>query len=68
MQQALAAGQKLARDLQAGSLVIAEGRSLDYRIVLLPQENRTYLVGWPADTKTPQLSEPSKQLVATWDS
>jgi CheY-like chemotaxis protein len=68
MQQALESAQKLSRDLQAGSVGHLEGRSLDHRIVLLPQEERTYLVGWPADASAPQLSEPSKQLVASWDS
>ena len=59
---------KLARELQAGSLVHLEGRSLDHRVVLLPEEAKNYLVGWPRDTKVSQPSEPSKQLVASWDS
>jgi hypothetical protein len=60
--------QKMARDLQVGDLVHLEGRSLDHRIVLLPQDGKAYLVGWPPDGKVQQLSESSKQLVATWDS
>jgi hypothetical protein len=67
MQQALSACQKIGRELQAGELEHLDGRSLDHRVVLLPEENRTYLVGWPS-AKGPQLSEPSKQLVASWDS
>jgi CheY-like chemotaxis protein len=68
MQQALELCQKLAHDLQAGDLVHLEGRSLDHRVVLLPQEEKAYLVGWPTDTKQSQLSEQSKQLVTSWDS
>ena len=68
MKQAQEACQALGQDLQAGELSHVEGRSLDHRIVLLPQEEKAYLVGWPSDAKTAQLSEPSKQLVASWDS
>ena len=68
MQQSLDACHKLAHDLQAGSLASVEGRSLDHRIVLLPQEEKTYLVGWPADGPASQLGEQSKQLVTSWDS
>jgi CheY-like chemotaxis protein len=67
MQQAMDACQKLGRDLQAGALGHLEGRSVDHRVVLVPNDGRTYLVGWPA-AKIGQLSEPSKQLIASWDS
>lgn len=65
--QALEACQKLGHDLQAGDLEHVEGRSLDQRVIMLPQNERTYLVGWPA-AKGSQASEQSKQLVASWDS
>jgi len=68
MQHALEACSKLGHDLQAGSLANLDGRSLDHRIVLLPQDTKTYLVGWPSDVAASQLSEQSKQLVASWDS
>jgi CheY-like chemotaxis protein len=68
MRLAWEACQKLSRDLQAGAPTCLEGRSLDHRIVLLPKDDRTVLVGWPQDTKTPQLSDASKQLIAAWDS
>jgi len=67
MQQALEICHKLSRDLQAGSLSCVEGGGLDHRIVVLPQEEKAYLVGWPADGKG-QLTEQSKQLIASWDS
>jgi hypothetical protein len=68
MRQALEACHKLARDLQAGSIAHLEGRSLDHRIVLLPADEKAYLVGWRSENKAPELSEQSKQLVASWDS
>jgi CheY-like chemotaxis protein len=67
MQQALEVCHKLGRDLQAGSLNQVEGGGLDHRVVVLPQDAKTYLIGWPADFKG-QLSEQSKQLIASWDS
>jgi CheY-like chemotaxis protein len=68
MRQAMDACGKLARDLQVGAIAHLDGRSIDHRIVLLPEDQKAYLVGWPADTKATQLSEQSKQLVASWDS
>jgi len=67
MQQALELCHKLGHDLQAGSLAHLEGGGLDHRIVVLPQDEKAYLIGWPADAKG-QLSEQSKQLIASWDS
>jgi CheY-like chemotaxis protein len=68
IRQAREACHKIARDLQVGSLAHLEGRSIDHRIILLLKDEKAYLVGWPPDAKVPQLSEASKQLVATWDS
>jgi hypothetical protein len=68
MRQAMEACGKLAHDLQVGSMAQLEGRTIDHRFVLLPEEKKTYLVGWPCETKATQLSEQSKQLVASWDS
>jgi len=68
MQQALGVCSKLGHDLQAGDLGHLAGHSLDHHVILLPQEQRTYLVGWPGENKSAQLSEQSKQLIASWDS
>lgn len=68
MRRALEVCGKLSRDLQVGGIAHMEGRSLDHHIVFLPEEQKSYLVGWPGETKSAQLSEQSKQLVATWDS
>lgn len=68
MHQALEVCAKLGHDLQAGDLIHLEGRALDHRIILLPVEQKTYLVGWPGEAKNGPLSEQTKQLVASWDS
>jgi hypothetical protein len=68
MRQTLDVSQRITQVLQAGPLLHIEGAGLDHRIVVLPEEGRNYLVGWPASGKMPRLSEQSKQLVASWDS
>ncbi len=68
MKQVVQASQQLAHRLRAGPLTHAEGRGLDHRLVLLPEQEKIFLVGWPADARTSQLTDQSKQLVASWDS
>lgn len=68
MRQALDICHRISQRLQAGPVSHFEGTSLDHRVVLLAQDDKNYLVGWPAGAKAPKLSEQSKQLVASWDS
>lgn len=67
MKQALGVCQELSQRLDAGPLARIEGRGLDNRIVMLPEGEKTFLVGWPADADPNRLAEQSKHLVATWD-
>jgi CheY-like chemotaxis protein len=61
--------QRITQTLSAGPLLHIEATGIDHRVVLLPQEEKNYLVGWPMGAKTtPRLSEQSKQLVESWDS
>ncbi|HEV2207792.1 MAG TPA: response regulator [Verrucomicrobiae bacterium] len=59
---------KLGQRLEAGPFAHLEGRALDHRLVLLPHEGSTFLVGWPQDAEPEHLTERSKRLVATWGS
>ncbi|HWH70965.1 MAG TPA: response regulator [Candidatus Sulfotelmatobacter sp.] len=70
MRQALQTCQQLAQRLEAGPLSHLEGRGLHGRIVLLPHNDKAFLVGWPAQAQmeAPRLIEQSKQLVISWDS
>ena len=68
MRSAMEACQLLSQSLQAGSLAHVEVRGVDHRMVLLPQDQKVFLVGWPPDASPGPLVEESKQLVATWDS
>ncbi|HVV70110.1 MAG TPA: response regulator [Verrucomicrobiae bacterium] len=68
VRQALEVSQQITQVLQAGPLVDIEGTGLDHRFVALPEGEKHYLVGWPAGENPPRVSEPSKQLVVSWDS
>lgn len=68
MGEALEACQRLSQMLDTGPLSHVEGRTLNHRIIMLPQENHSYLIGWPVDAKTGSLSEASKKLIASWES
>jgi CheY-like chemotaxis protein len=60
--------QQLAHVLQTGPLVDLEGRGTDQKVILLPEDERAFLVGWPTSTKVSPLRDESKKLVASWDS
>jgi CheY-like chemotaxis protein len=68
MRQALDVCHRISHRLQAGPVSHLEATGIDHRVVLLAQEEKNYLVGWPAAAKAPKLSEQSKQLVTSWDS
>ena len=68
MRQALEVCHKISQRLQTGPISHLEGASMDHRVVLLAQDDKNYLIGWPGGAKSPKLSEQSKQLVASWDS
>ncbi|HEY3761985.1 MAG TPA: response regulator [Verrucomicrobiae bacterium] len=66
--KALENSKKLGDRLGAGPLSHVTGGGLQLRLAVLPQENKTVLVGWPPDTAEGQLLERTKKLVASWDS
>jgi CheY-like chemotaxis protein len=68
MLQATEVCQGLSQALEAGPLTHLECRGIDNRLVLLPEGDRTFLVGWPRDTQAPALLEQSKKLISSWDS
>ena len=66
--QAMEACQQLSQTLQSGPLSHIEARGADQKTILLPQEERAFLLGWPISTKVSPVLEASKKLIATWDS
>jgi CheY-like chemotaxis protein len=68
MRLATKAGAHLSQKFQAGPLLHVEGRGLNQQVTLVPQEDKIFLVGWPASHKSEELLEKAKQLMASWDS
>lgn len=68
MGQAVASCEHLAQQLDAGPWSHVEAKSHNHRLVMLPQEGKTYLVAWPADADRATLRERTKKLVASWES
>jgi CheY-like chemotaxis protein len=58
----------LTHRLRAGPLAHLEGKGPNQHLVLLPHEEKGFLLGWPAAAKRAEILDKSKHLVATWDS
>ena len=68
MYQATEICHALSQALEAGPLTHVECRSIDNRLVLLPEGDRIFLVGWPTDAPASLLVEQSKKLIGSWES
>ena len=60
--------KRLSDRLEAGPLSYVAGNSMERQVLLLPREDKTYLIAWPPDAPADQLCEKTKKLVASWDS
>jgi CheY-like chemotaxis protein len=60
--------KRLSDRLEAGPLLYVAGSSLERQVLLLPRDEKSYLVAWPPDAPTDQLFEKTKKLAASWDS
>jgi CheY-like chemotaxis protein len=60
--------RRLGEILSAGPLVHIAGQNLERHLLLLPQGDKTYVVGWPAEAISGHLFEQSKNLTQSWDS
>jgi len=58
----------LSERLHAGPLTHAEARSTSQHWVVLPTEEKNFLVGWPATIAAAEVLGKTKHLVASWDS
>jgi CheY-like chemotaxis protein len=68
MRQAGESCKRLSERLDTGPLAHIMGRSLERRLILLPWDDKTFMVAWPLSTDAQRTLEQTKQLVATWDS
>jgi hypothetical protein len=62
------AAQRLGEKFGAGSLTHIAGQNMERHLLLLPENGRTFVIGWPSKTDPGQLLEQSKKLVETWES
>jgi CheY-like chemotaxis protein len=60
--------KRLSDRLEAGPLLYVVGYSVERQVLLLPRDEKSYLVAWPPDAPVDQLFEKAKKLVASWDS
>ena len=65
--RAEAIARRLGEQLEAGLLAHVAGQNLEHQVLMIPQGNRAFLVGWPAEA-TGNLPDKSRKLVTAWDS
>jgi CheY-like chemotaxis protein len=68
MRQAGESCRRLSERLDTGPLSHLEGRSLERRLVMLPWDDKTFMVAWPQSAEAPRCLEQTKQLIGSWDS
>jgi len=62
------AARRLSDKLQAGPLSHMQAQNLERTLVLLPENNRTFLVAWPGTSDASRLIEQTKKLASQWES
>ncbi|MGA3267797.1 MAG: response regulator [Verrucomicrobiota bacterium] len=65
---AVEVARRLGDHLEAGPLSHLAANNLERRLVLLPREDKSFLVGWPPNADAGPLFEKTKKLIASWDS
>jgi hypothetical protein len=53
--------------VDAGPLLHLDGNNLERQLLLIPRENKNFLVGWSPEASE-GLLEKTKKLIASWDS
>jgi len=60
--------RELGEKIEAGPLLHITGHNPEKQLLVLPREDKSFLVGWPPAADPNQLLDQSKKLVASWDS
>jgi hypothetical protein len=66
--QAVETAKRLGERIEAGPLSHVAGHNLERQMLVLNQENKSFLIGWPPNVAAGPLLEKSKKLVSSWDS
>jgi CheY-like chemotaxis protein len=59
--------KRLGDVMNAGPLLYLDGSNMERQLLLVPRENKNFLVGWSPETSD-GLLEKTKKLIASWDS
>ena len=60
--------RQLGEKIDAGPLQHITGHNLEKQLLVLPRDDKSFLIGWPPAADASQLLDQSKKLVASWDS
>jgi hypothetical protein len=60
--------RRLGEQIEAGPLSHVAAHNLERQMLVLNQDNKCFLVGWPPDVAAGPLLEKSKKIVSSWDS
>ena len=60
--------RRLSERIEAGPLSHVAVHNLERQMLVLNQDNKCFLVGWPPDVAAGPLLEKSKKIVSSWDS
>jgi hypothetical protein len=60
--------KRLGEQIEAGPLSHVAAHNLERQMLVLNQDNKCFLVGWPSDIAPGTLLEKSRKLVSSWDS
>jgi CheY-like chemotaxis protein len=60
--------QRIGETLSAGPLNHVTANNLELQLILLPQNGKTFAVGWPPEAAGGNLFGQSKKLTSAWDS
>jgi CheY-like chemotaxis protein len=66
--RAVEAARRLGERLEAGPLSHLAADNIERRMIVLPGQDKSFLVGWPPNTEDTALFEKTRKLVASWDS
>jgi hypothetical protein len=66
--RAVEVARRLGERVEAGPLSYLGGHNLERQLLVVPREDKSFLVGWPPDVEAGPLLEKSRKLVASWDS
>ena len=60
--------RRLGERIEGGPLLHVADQNTERHVLLIPRENKSFLIGWPGELPAGSLLEKSKKIAASWDS